>query len=113
MEMDREAILSRIRELCLALPETSERLSHGHPTFFVRDKRAFVMVLDNDAPQCTGAGPGKYMWVGVGWNGMTDEGRKALYAAALPALATRVLVSINNDDATPSCWVNRISLYAP
>jgi hypothetical protein len=40
-------VLQRIRELCLALPETSERLSHGAPTFFVRDKRPFVMVLTN------------------------------------------------------------------
>src|SRR5439155_25219868 len=39
--------LERIREICLALPETSERPSHGAPTFFVRDKRAFVMVLTN------------------------------------------------------------------
>ena len=45
--MDQAATLRRIRELCLALPETSERLSHGHPTFFVREKRAFLMVLDN------------------------------------------------------------------
>jgi len=29
------------------LPETSERLSHGAPTFFVREKRAFLMVLTN------------------------------------------------------------------
>ena len=43
----REAILKRVRELCLAFPETSERLSHGAPTFFVRDKRAFLMVLTN------------------------------------------------------------------
>jgi len=42
---ERERTLERIRELCLALPETSERLNHGAPTFFVRDKRAFVMVL--------------------------------------------------------------------
>jgi len=35
----------RVRGLCLALPETSERLSHGAPTFFVRGKKAFVMVL--------------------------------------------------------------------
>src|SRR5919198_1924977 len=46
-EPDRKRILERIRTICLALPETSERLSHGAPTFFVRDKRAFVMVLDN------------------------------------------------------------------
>jgi hypothetical protein len=45
--MDRKRVLARIRKLCLALPETSERLSHGAPTFFVRDKRAFVMVLTN------------------------------------------------------------------
>jgi hypothetical protein len=41
----RERTLARLRSLCLALPETSERLSHGAPTFFVRQKRAFVMVL--------------------------------------------------------------------
>ena len=44
---ERERALGRVRELCLSLPETSERLSHGAPTFFVRDKRAFVMVLTN------------------------------------------------------------------
>lgn len=44
---ERQRVLARVRELCLALPETSERLSHGHPTFFVRDKRSFLMVLDN------------------------------------------------------------------
>jgi len=42
---ERDRILEQIRELCLALPETSERLSHGAPTFFVREKRAFLMVL--------------------------------------------------------------------
>jgi hypothetical protein len=45
--MDQHDVLAQIRELCLALPETSERLSHGAPTFFVRGKRAFVMVLNN------------------------------------------------------------------
>lgn len=43
----RKEILGQIRKLCLALPETSERLSHGAPTFFVREKRAFLMVLTN------------------------------------------------------------------
>ena len=40
-------MLERIRRICLALPDTSERLSHGAPTFFVREKRAFLMVLTN------------------------------------------------------------------
>jgi hypothetical protein len=39
--------LERVRELCLSFPETSERLSHGQPTFFIRDKKSFVMYLDN------------------------------------------------------------------
>jgi hypothetical protein len=42
---EREGTLEQIRSLCRELPETSERLSHGAPTFFVRGKRAFLMVL--------------------------------------------------------------------
>ena len=45
--VDRDAILARVRELCLALPETSERPSHGAPTFFVRGKRSFLTVMTN------------------------------------------------------------------
>ena len=39
--------LERVREACLALPEVTERLSHGAPSFFVRDRRCFVMVMDD------------------------------------------------------------------
>ena len=66
---DRERILERIREICLGLPETSERLSHGAPTFFVRGKRAFLMVLTNHH----------------------DDGRFAIWCAA-PAEMQRMLV---------------------
>ncbi len=38
--------LISLRRLCLALPETTERLSHGEPTWFVRDKKTFVMYAD-------------------------------------------------------------------
>ncbi len=34
--------LPELRKLCLALPETTERLSHGEPTWFVRDRKVFV-----------------------------------------------------------------------
>jgi hypothetical protein len=44
---EREHVLERIRRICLALPETSERLSHGAPTFFVRGKRSFLTVMTN------------------------------------------------------------------
>jgi hypothetical protein len=39
--------LRTVRALCLALPETTERPSHGAPTFFVRDKKTFVMYMDD------------------------------------------------------------------
>jgi hypothetical protein len=42
---ERQRVLARLRKICLALPEATERLSHGAPTFFVRGKRAFLMVL--------------------------------------------------------------------
>ena len=38
--------VEQLRRICLALPESNERLSHGEPSFFVRDKKQFVM-LDN------------------------------------------------------------------
>jgi hypothetical protein len=61
--------LERVRELCLSLPETTERLSHGQPTFFIRDKKTFVMYLDNHH----------------------DDGRLALWCAA-PEGMQRALV---------------------
>jgi hypothetical protein len=36
--------VERLRRICLALPETTERASHGEPGFFVRDKKLFVML---------------------------------------------------------------------
>ena len=56
--------LERVRAACLALPEVTERLSHGQPTFFVRGRKAFVMYLDNHH----------------------DDGRLALWCAAPPGV---------------------------
>ena len=38
--------LIRVRRICLAMPEVSERLSHGAPTWWAR-KRTFAMFLNN------------------------------------------------------------------
>lgn len=38
--------LDTLRQLCLALPETTERLSHGEPTWFIRGKKTFVTYAD-------------------------------------------------------------------
>ena len=39
--------LEEVRRICLALPETNERLSHGAPCFFVRQKRPLCYYHDN------------------------------------------------------------------
>jgi hypothetical protein len=41
------AAVQQLREICLALPEVTERLSHGEPTWFVRDKRSFCQMWDH------------------------------------------------------------------
>ena len=39
--------MKKLREICLALPETSERLSHGEPTWFIGAKKVFVTYADH------------------------------------------------------------------
>jgi hypothetical protein len=56
--------LIKVRKICLALPEATERLSHGAPTFFVQGKKTFVMYLDHHH----------------------DDGRLALWCAAFPGV---------------------------
>ena len=66
-------VLDRIRTICAALPETSERLSHGHPAFFIREKRSFAMVLDDHH------GDGRFaIWCAAG------EGMQAMLVEADP-----------------------------
>ena len=66
---ERDKALSAVRKIALALPETNERLSHGAPTFFIRDRKTFVMFTDNHH----------------------DDGRLALWTAA-PAGAQATLI---------------------
>jgi hypothetical protein len=54
--MDTRETEDRVRTICLALPETTEKLSHGSPSFFIRDKKAFAYVMgdghhENEYPQ--------------------------------------------------------------
>src|SRR5271163_3262597 len=38
-----EAVLKKLRKICLALPDTDETVSFGHPTYRVRQKTFAVM----------------------------------------------------------------------
>jgi hypothetical protein len=55
-------LVDRVRTICLAFPAVTERLSHGTPTFFVRDKKSFVYAWvaghhDNEFPHLWCAAP--------------------------------------------------------
>jgi hypothetical protein len=55
-------LAERLREICLALPEVTERASHGAPTWFVRNKSSFVQLWadghhDNQFPHLWCAAP--------------------------------------------------------
>ncbi len=41
-----EEHVRRVRQICSALPETMEKLSHGEPTFFVK-KKVYAMCANN------------------------------------------------------------------
>ncbi|MET0385888.1 MAG: MmcQ/YjbR family DNA-binding protein [Polyangiales bacterium] len=43
---DDRALIERLRQICLALPEANERLSHGEPTWFAGKGKVFA-TLDN------------------------------------------------------------------
>ena len=64
-----EMALAKVQKACLALPEVNERLSHGSPTFFIRDKKTFVMFLDDHH----------------------GDGRLALWVAAAPGVQAEMV----------------------
>ena len=81
----RTSPLARIRKLCLSFPDTSERESHGAPTFFIREKRSFVTYHDNHH----------------------GDGRLAIWCAATPG-AQASLVEANPDHYFVPAYVGHL-----
>ncbi|WP_188898156.1 MmcQ/YjbR family DNA-binding protein [Microlunatus endophyticus] len=46
-QAEAERQLARVRQACLGLPEATEGLSHGSPTFYIRGKKVFVYFWDD------------------------------------------------------------------
>ena len=46
-ESEAAEALKRVREIALGLPEVSERLSHGAPSFFIRGRKTLAMFHDD------------------------------------------------------------------
>lgn len=47
-------LLDMVRTLCMALPEATERVSHGEPAWFVRTSPQFAMFADRHHDDRTG-----------------------------------------------------------
>jgi hypothetical protein len=70
-DADVAAAIARLRAFCAALPEVTERLSHGAVTFFVRGKRTLAYLSDDHH----------------------GDGRLALVYAAPPGVQAEVLAA--------------------
>lgn len=46
-QREHDRVLETVREICLSFPEVSERLSHGSPTWFFREKRTLATFVDD------------------------------------------------------------------
>lgn len=46
-QREHDRVLKRVRDICLSFPEVSERLSHGSPTWFIREKRTLTTFVDD------------------------------------------------------------------
>jgi hypothetical protein len=67
----------------------------------------FVLIFNVSAPSCTSTASDKYFHVIPSQNGMTVEGAKKIYGAALMAMATDKAMQFAFDDATSNCYINR------
>jgi hypothetical protein len=61
-----------------------------------------------DHATCTNADSPKVYYITVGQNSVTADGLKAMHATALTAFAMERQVSIAFDNATASCYINRL-----
>jgi hypothetical protein len=109
--------MERVRRLCLALPGTSEKQSHGEPTFFA-GKKVFVMCANNHhgdgrmaiwlpVPPGAQAGliasepatffdppyVGKRGWVGINLHQVSDDELRSHIQVAWELIAPKKLVA--------------------
>ena len=65
----------------------------------------FVLTFKSFPEECSNSS--KYFYVEVGKNGMTIEGANKVYSLALTAASTNKQLSINYDETSSLCHINR------
>lgn len=71
---------------------------------------SIVLQFDSESASCTATTNPKYYNIVVGQNGVTTDGLRNMLAVALTAFSTGRSISIAFDDASPSCYVNRLQI---
>ena len=71
---------------------------------------SFVISFDSDAPSCSNTNQPMCDYVRPDEKGMTPEGVRNLLSSSLAAAVQGKPVSINFDNATQHCYVNRLAV---
>ncbi len=91
-----------------ATPAAEEWATSNVKFVYPLSNGGFVIGLVDSPSGCTNANNPKYLYVGVGSNGVTQDGAKMMLGTALTGFAAGKKVSVNFDNSTPNCYVNRL-----
>ena len=69
-----------------------------------------ALTFSASSPSCTNGSSPKYHYLYVGYNSVTQPGFKNLFAVVMLAFSLGKVVTVNFDDSTPNCFINRIYL---
>jgi len=95
-----------------SLPVQAVERGHGSSVQYVymQANGTFVIGFNSSDSYCGNINNPKYYYAAVGQNGVTAEGINKMYAAALTALVAKKTIYIVYDDATTSCYINRLQI---
>jgi len=77
-------------------------------TIYPNGNGSWIITLDSDSSSCGNTENPKRYAVATSQNGVTDDGNKKMYAAALMAKAMESTVTIIFSDSTTDCLINRL-----
>lgn len=77
-----------------------------------RDGQVAIVLANDDQSSCPSTQNPKYFNIQVGQSGVTPEALANMYAAAIVAFTGGYAVSVNFDNGTNDCFVNRIYVHA-
>jgi len=108
--MTRKVFIAAVAAATFSIPASAaeEWASSNVKFVYPLSNGGFVIGLVDSPAGCTNANNPKYLYVAVGSNGVTQDGAKMMLSVALTGFAAGKRVSVNFDNSTPNCYVNRL-----